>query len=264
MQTQTLDILPLWAVFAATTALVLCFVESGFRLGMAKRRRAADVKEAAVGSMVGATLGLLAFMLAFTFGLAAARYDIRRNLVLDEANAVQTAYLRTAFLAPPQQAAIRSLLREYVEVRLDWAGQQDLQKVLTRSEAIQGQLWSQAVAVGEESPGSIVVGLFIHTVNEVIDLHAKRVQAGQRSRIPTVILYVLFFLTALAMTSMGYLAGIAGKRTNLVTLTLVLAFSSVMFLIVDLDRPQEGLLKVTQQPLIDLRETMVPPLPERK
>jgi hypothetical protein len=82
------------------------------------------------------------------------------------------------------------------------------------------------------------------------------VQVGLRGRIPSAIIHVLFFVTALAMTSMGCLAGLTGKRTHLVTWALILSFSSVMFLIVDLDRPQEGLLTVSQQAMIDVRNKL--------
>jgi len=256
MQNHPLDIIPVWGLFVVTIAFVFAVVETGFRLGAAKRRRTEDVKEAAVGSMVGATLGLLAFMLAFTFGMAATRYDTRRGLVLEETNALHTAYLRADLLPQPHRAKSRSLLREYVDIRFKWSGPQELQHAIAKSEDIQQLLWSEAVALGEKNPESVVVGLYITTLNEVIELHAKRVRAGISGRIPVVILAVLFFVTSLATISMGYLAGIAGKRTNLVTLALVLAFSSVIYLIIDLDRPQEGLFKVSQQPLRDLRQKM--------
>jgi hypothetical protein len=256
MQTNPLDLVPVWGVFVATVALILAFVEIGFLLGLAKRRRKEDVKEAAIGSMVGATLGLLAFMLGFTFSMAASRHDTRRSLVLEEANTLQTAYLRAELLPQPQRSEIRSLLPEYVETRLNWADQRDVGKAIARSEEIQQQLWSRAVAAGENNPGSVVVGLFIETLNEVIDLHAKRVRAGLWSRIPAVILFALFFVTFLAMVSMGYLAGISGKRANLVTIALGLAFSAVLFLIIDLDRPLEGLIEVSQRPMMELRQSM--------
>ena len=257
MQNHPLDIIPVWGLFVMTIAFVFAVVEAGFRLGEVKRRRTEDVKEAAVGSMVGATLGLLAFMLAFTFSMAATRHDTRRGLVFEEATALQTAYLRADLFPQPHRAKIRSLLREYVEIRFKWSGPQELQHAIARSENIQQRLWSEAVALGEKNPESVVVGLFITKLNEVFELHTKRVRAGLKSRIPVVILAVLFFVTSLATISMGYLAGIAGKRTNLVSIALVLAFSSVIYLIIDLDRPQEGLLKVSQQPLQELRQKMI-------
>jgi hypothetical protein len=257
MQTvQLLDALPLQALFVATIAVVLASLESGFRLGLHRRRQAEEMKDAAIGSMVGAMLGLLAFMLAFTFGMASARHDTRRALVLEEANAVQTTYLRAGFLAEPQRSEIRALLREYVDVRVEGARQKRAGETFVRSEEIHGLLWSRAVTAGEKNPGSIMAGLFIQSLNEVIDIHAKRLKAALRSRIPEVIMYVLYFVTVLSMVSMGYLEGLAGKRIPLVTYALVLAFSSVLFLINDLDRPLEGPLNANQQALIDLREKL--------
>ena len=109
-----LDALPLWALFMAILLLVLLAIEGGYRLGQYRRSRSEQEKEAPVGAMVGATLGLLAFMLAFTFGLAAARFDTRRQLLLDEANAIGTTYLRAGML-PNQREDILALLRDYVD-----------------------------------------------------------------------------------------------------------------------------------------------------
>jgi hypothetical protein len=97
MQTNgPIDALPLWALFISILLVVLLSVEFGYRLGKYRRSRQEQEKEAPVGTMIGATLGLLAFILAFTFGLAAARFDARRQVLLDEANAIGTTYLRAA------------------------------------------------------------------------------------------------------------------------------------------------------------------------
>jgi hypothetical protein len=95
---EPLDFLPLWGLFATTVGVVLLAVEAGFRLGRWRHQRSEQEKEPPVGAMVGAILGLLAFPLAFTFGLAASRFDTRRELVLDEANAIGRTYLRAALL----------------------------------------------------------------------------------------------------------------------------------------------------------------------
>src|SRR6187549_1664121 len=117
MQVGLLDALPLWGLFLAIVALVLISIEGGYRLGNYRRSRSNTEKEAPVGAMVGATLGLLAFMLAFTFGMAASRFDTRKQLVLEEANAIGTTYLRAAML-PEKRDEIRDLLRSYVDTRL--------------------------------------------------------------------------------------------------------------------------------------------------
>ena len=106
-----LDALPLWALFIFILVVVLLSVEGGYRLGKYRRSRREEEKEAPLGTMVGATLGLLAFILAFTFGLAAARFDSRRQVLLDEANAIGTTYLRAGML-PERGEQIRGLLRE--------------------------------------------------------------------------------------------------------------------------------------------------------
>src|SRR5215475_2297124 len=93
-----IDGLPLWALFIVILRIVLLSVEFGYRLGKYRRRRREDGKEAPLGTMVGATLGLLAFILAFTFGLAAERFNTRRQILLDEANAIGTPYLRAGML----------------------------------------------------------------------------------------------------------------------------------------------------------------------
>ena len=110
-----LDYLPLWALYAATVAIVLLSIEGGFRLGRRRIRRTEPEKESSVGEMVGASLGLLALLLAFTFGLAASRFETRRQVFLDEVNAIGTAYLRAALLPETDRMDARKLLREYVD-----------------------------------------------------------------------------------------------------------------------------------------------------
>ena len=178
-----LDALPLWGFFMAVLFLVLVSVEGGYRVAQYRRRRSQQEMESPVGAMVGATLGLLAFMLAFTFGYAAERFDLRRQLLLDEANAIGTTYLRSAML-PERREEIRSLLRDYVDTRLDAVKSNKIAEGIRRSEQLQDQLWAQTVILGERNPTSVVLGLFVTSLNEVIDLHAKRVTAGVRNRIP--------------------------------------------------------------------------------
>ena len=255
-----LDAVPLWGLCMAILLLVLLAIEGGYRLGKYRRSRSEQEKEAPVGAMVGATLGLLAFMLAFTFGLAAARFDTRRQLLLDEANAIGTTYLRAGML-PNQREDIRALLRDYVDVRLEAVRSGNVTEGIRRSEHLHDQLWAQAVAVGENNPTSIVVGLFVQSLNEVIDLHANRVTAVLTSRIPGAIWVALCTVAVLALAAMGYHAGLAGTSRSLAELAVACTFSAVIVLIADLDRPHEGALTVSQQALIDLRQSMHVPRP---
>src|SRR4249920_2251544 len=152
--TTVLDVLPLWGLFLIIVMLVLAAIEGGYRLGTYRHRQPGREKEAPVGAMVGAMLGLLAFMLAFTFGMAASRFDTRKQLVLDEANAIGTTYLRTAML-PERRDEIRVLLRSYVDTRLEAVRSDRVSDEILKSEEIQGRLWSAATSVGLQHADSI-------------------------------------------------------------------------------------------------------------
>jgi hypothetical protein len=171
-------------------AVVLLSIEGGHRLGTYRRRRSEQEDRPPVGEMVAATLALLAFLLAFTFGLAASRFDVRRGLVVEEANAIGTTYLRAALLPEPHRAEVRTLLRDYVDVRLEAVEPGKLDRSIARSKELHARLWDHATAAGRENPASIVVGLFIGSLNEVIDLHTKRLTrsapsaSGRSSRQP--------------------------------------------------------------------------------
>jgi hypothetical protein len=251
-----LDAVPLWLLFAATCVLVGAAVEGGYRLGRWRHVRAEGEKEAPVGAMVGSILALFAFMLAFTFGLAATRFEARRQAVLDEANAVGTTYLRAQLLRDERQRAesIR-LLREYVDVRVRGVQEGKVEEAIARSEQLHDSLWAEARKAAASDPTPIT-GLYVQSLNETIDLHAGRVHAAVRSRIPPSIWAGLMALAVLSMASVGYQAGLSVTRRSPAMLGLVLAFSGVLFLIADLDRPREGFLVVSQQAMLDVQKSM--------
>ena len=113
-----LDVLPLWAILIAQLAGGWIALDAGYRIGRWRHKITSEEKDAPVGAMVAAILGLVAFMLAFTFGLAAARFDAKRQTVLEEANAIGTTYLRTRLLPEPQKTAAAKVLRDYVDIRI--------------------------------------------------------------------------------------------------------------------------------------------------
>ena len=252
---ELLDRLPLWAILPLTVAVTLIAVEAGYRVALYRERHSTEEKESPVSGMVGATLALLAFMLAFTFGLAGSRFEDRRQILLSEANAIGTTYLRAAMLPEPLRSETRNLLREYVDVRLEAVEPGKLNQAVLKSEALHNTLWSLAVEATEKDR-SPITALFVQSLNEVIDLHATRLMAGVRSHVPGVIWIVLYVLAVLAMLMLGYHSGLAHSRRSIAVIALVLGFSSVMYLIADLDRPGQGTLQVSQQAMIDLRNSM--------
>jgi hypothetical protein len=255
-KTQLLDYVPLWLLFTATIVVVLIAIEGGYRLGRFRRGRAEDEREAPVGGIIAATLGLLAFVLAFTFGLAAARFDARRQIVLQEAGVLRTTYLRAGFLPEGQRTTVRKLLRDYVDARLEAVRRKDVHMVLQRSEEIHRALWSEAEALERSEPSSVATELFTEAVNATINIHAERLMVSLDNRLPALLWATLYFVTALTMAGVGYHEGLTNSRRSLAILGLVLSFSAIMALIADLDRPQEGFLTISPQPMIDLRTTM--------
>ena len=256
MDYTMLDQVPLWGLFLATMLIVIGAIEFGYRLGQHRHRRSDQEKDAPVGAIVAATLGLLAFMLAFTFGLAASRFDARRMVVLEESNAIGTANLRAGLLPEPYRAAFHQLFEQYVDARLEALNPGATARAISKSNDLHRALWSQASALAAQDNRSILTGIFVESLNEVIDLHAKRVMLALRNRIPGLVWFVLYFIATVSMGALGYQEGLSGSRRSLAVLALALTFSSVRLLIADLDRPQEGLLRVSQRAMLDLRESL--------
>ena len=132
--------------------------------------------------IVGSILALMAFLLAITMGMASDRFDTRRGLVLPEANALGTTYLRAGYLSEPASSMSKELIREYVPLRIA-PDRAQLATNIEQSEEIQAELWTIAEEVAR-TEGSDVVALYIESLNEVIDLHTTRVVAGVYSRVP--------------------------------------------------------------------------------
>jgi len=258
MHIEPLDLVPLWALFVIESALLWAVMEAGYRLGKWRHAHMPDEREQPVGAMVASILGLVALVLGFTFSLAASRFDARRTGVLEEANAIGTCYLRSRLLPEPEHAEIAGLLQEYVSMRIRGTSGGDPNEAIRRSEELHELLWRQAKSAAEKDTHSITTGVFIQSLNDVIDMHAKRLLVGIRSRIPLVIWLGLFGLSMLGLAAVGYQAGLTTTRRSPAMGALVMAFSIVLLLIADLDRGQEGLLQVGQQAMVDVQRSMQP------
>lgn len=254
---EWINTLPLWAGFLLTLAICIGSVEAGAALaGVALRRKKDREPEAPMGSMVGAVLGLLAFILAFTFGMTASRFDARKQLVLEEANAIGTTYLRAGLLPQAQGLEIRRLLREYADVRLNMTVE-NIQVALTTSQKLHGQLWSQAKSLVQADMDSEIRSLFIASLNELIDLHQSRRTVGLQYRIPRTVWLAVYLLSVLSMLIIGYQVGMSGMRRLQATPVLAASFSLVILMIADIDRPGEGLMRVSQQPIANVQAMML-------
>jgi hypothetical protein len=251
LASQALDWLPLWAPYAVTVAFGLLAVESGIQLGRWWQKRRPSSREGALGSLVTATLALLAFLLAFLTGVGVTRFDARRLLIVDDANAILASYLRAGYLDEPARSESRALLSEYAALQIAVYDPQRLLAALSRSDQIHRELWARAEALEQARPDHLGVSLYIAALNEMIGIHAKRLAAA-RARIPAEMWLAIYFVAALTLALVGFHHSYHGARNPIALVALVLIFATVLLLSVDLDRSREGFLQVSLQPLYDL------------
>jgi hypothetical protein len=252
---KLLDSLPIVGIFAVLAIVAALMAESGYRLGRWWQKRTPDEKEGPTAMIVGSLLALMGFLLAITTGMASDRFDKRRELVLAEANSIGTTYLRAGYLPEPASSEIRDLIREYVPLRISrTVDPEDVHVRIARSVELHGKLWQLAEELARTTAESDVLALFIDSLNETIDLHETRVTVGVYARVPETVILLLFLGAMVTLTMVGYNAGLSLRRSSLSAIVLVLVLSSVITLVVDLDRSQGGFLTVNQQPLIDLQE----------
>jgi hypothetical protein len=259
LQTEFFYSTPIWLIGCGLLVLLLLAVEAGVRAGASARARRKGEGTADLGPIQGAVLGLLGLLLAFTYSLAASRQDARRGLVVREANAIGTAYLRAGLLPEPRRGELRAILRQYVDSRIapDEVVRDPvkLSEAVRRSERMLENLWPAASRNIGSQPPTVLDSLMFQALNEVIDLHSERLAAFEY-RIPQIILWLLFAVAAMALAMTGFGGGLSGRRSLFFTSTLAVLVVAVTMVILDLDHPRRGFIRVSQRPMIQLRDSM--------
>ena len=245
-----------WFFFTGTLVLFLLIVEGGYRVGRWRREHTDPEQKSQTGAILAALLALLGFLLAISFGIAADRFAERKALVLQEANDIGTTFLRTNFLPDAQNDTSKRLLASYVDTRLRPLQTNDVDEAIRDSVALQNQLWEQATIAASTHPRSVPVGLYIDSLNDLIDRHEERVTVGLHYRIPPSLIWTLYLVALLSMLVMGLNFGLAGTRNKLASVALVVAFAAVLLLIVDLDQVHQRLFTVSQSPLEDTQASI--------
>lgn len=223
----------------------------GIRVGRRIRAGLSEGERTQLFGMQASLLGLLALLLGFSFAMAQSRFDLRKQLVIDESNAIGTTRLRAGVVGDGE---MQRLLDDYVGIRLrGYRAPSDLglDSAIDRSLRLQAELWARMTELARAHPQSLPVSLLMQSVNEVIDLHSKRVAAG-RNHVPTPVLVMLLFVAAVTMGWVGAGVGVGNRRGTSTTVLLSLLISLVVGVIVDLDQPRGGLIRISQQPLADL------------
>ncbi|MBX9668331.1 MAG: ABC transporter substrate-binding protein [Candidatus Obscuribacterales bacterium] len=250
---------PLWGIFLLQVLVTLASIEAGQWLGARRARLEERESEGAVSAVSGAVLALLAFVLALTFGAAASRFDLRRDALMGDVNAIQTTYMRAGLVPDPYRTITRSLLRDYVEVRMSmgdvYGDPEQLRTLRTRTAALTTMLWSQAEGLAAKDQNDIHA-LFSEGITDMVEYQNKRIAFGANFRIPTFVWEILVLSSCISMFIMGFQFGLSGKRSFPAQLALVLTFALVVQLIYDLDSPGKGFIRLNQQPMIDLYRSL--------
>ncbi len=238
---------PVW-FFIPLLVLLLAVEETGFRL---RFRSKAEVDDKLHGQIVGARDGLvvlLSLLLGFMLPMSLTRFDLRKQLVVQEANAIGTASLRAQTLPEPVRSKSQELLAQYADARLKFfvaaLDTKELEAAQARSKQLQDALWQQALPVAQSAPTAIT-SVYIQSLNQMIDLSEESL-AARENRVPGAIWFMLAFISLLACLTSGYSHR---KRFLLSMLVTPLMISIVMALIADLDAPRRGLILVGQQSL---------------
>ena len=260
MNNEFLYWVPGAVLFVILFVLLIVVTTAGYYAGKRRHDPINDAGRYQISTLQSSLLGLLALLLGFTFAMTVSRFDTRKQLVLDEANAISTTYLKAKLLSEPYASKAVSLLTEYVNARITFYNavhnELNVQEANQKSEQLQNELWSVAREAATGDPKSVTTGLFIQSLNDVIDLHAKRLIALD-NHVPEPIILMLWFVSILALGLTGYSCGLAGSRHFILTTMMALLIASVIYLIMDLDRPRRGLIQVSQKSMIQLYEHML-------
>ncbi len=246
----------------ARLAIYLARAELGYRLGRrAFRRRTADeTSRSGIGFIVGGILGLLAFLLGITLSLAESRHDERRGVVLAEANAIGTAWLRAGVIGGEEGLRMQRLVADYAEVRIavyrDIRTRADAERLDGETARLQAQLWEIAGGVARAAP-TPVSALMLSALNEMFDL-ATTQRRFFTERVPPHILRLLLWTSILAVGAMGYHFGSTGFRQTAMSTILLVLWASALVLIVDINRPRQGTVTISYAPIAWTLESFGP------
>jgi hypothetical protein len=255
MRMDPLDAVPIWVTTLVIAALLFSACELGFRMG----GRKSSAEKTDQGHVLSAMLALLGLLVGFTFSIAVGRHELRRNLVVEEANAIGTEYLRTQMVPEPFRTRLADALRRYTDARLGLAAAGESEVAVARANALadslQQVMWATTVAAVPAVQPAAISSLLAAGMNTIIDAAASR-RAALEARLPSIAFGSLVLYAAVAASMLGFVSGSGRNRSRVGAVVLLMLLTLALGLILDLDRPRRGTIKVSQQPLIDLRASM--------
>ena len=236
---------------------MLLMLEVGRRMGIRRIAKGADVTTGA--ALNASVFGLLGLLVAFTFSGAASRFETRRQLIVDETNAIGTTYLRLDLMPASGQPALREKFKQYVDVRLAAYANPDVDagmRQLAQAASIQRDLWTQALMVSRSADASPEGGrLLLPALNTLIDTTTKQTMATEMHP-PMIIFWMLVALILVSSLLAGYSLAQGTRRNWIQILCFAAVLSIAFYVILDLEFPRVGWIKLDDRALVELRQTM--------
>ena len=257
-----LDQIPLALVMVAATLIQVAAIEIGFRIGAAPGGKPNKAQMAQVRAIMGASLGLLAFMLAFSFNSAQQHYEERVRAYMLEISAIDSAFRGADLLDDANRRLAQDMLVEFTDLRVQTLQvvsrkeMPEMVEMIRESERLHDRLWSLAERAMEGAGEGEDTGIFAQSILAMISAHDARLQAVFFNRVSPIIWFTLASMALLSMVVTGYQAGLTRTRSQLATWTLAIAFAAVMTLITDLDRPRMSLFSMNQGLMLEMSNRM--------
>lgn len=252
------------AIFVGAIGIFTVAQECGYRLGVRRQVKTDEPDKTHANALQSAVLGLLALLLGFSFAMAVSRYENRKTLMVDQANAIGTAYLRGSLLPQPHADRTGALFREYIDTRFLYnasvRGSNGIAEAESRASTIETELWNISRILLTEDPRSQPASLYTQALNDVFDIREKR-RFALDDRVPGIVTFLLFAISAIALALVSYSCGLSGRRRALANLTFASLLSLVLVIILDIDAPRVGFVKASQDSLIRLQQSLPSPTP---
>jgi hypothetical protein len=229
--------------------------EIGFWLGLL-RRTSDEPFDRQIALVRTSTAALVAFLVGFAFSGAASRFTNRQDLIVKEANALETAYLRADVIAEPQRGELKAALKEYSADRvtlLSREGRDQIEPLLAKVSGLHERMWRSAITATHDN--ATLMAVVLPPINEVIDLHAMHVAAARR-HLPTPIMAVLLGTAAISLGIIGFGNGRIGRRFSLLDAVYGAVLAAALWMTIDMDYPGGGMIRVSNRPVVEVLAAM--------
>ena len=246
-------------VFFIAVAIFCVVLELAFRLGRHHRTHSSDSARSHLTVLQTALLVLLALLLGFNFAMATSRFEARKTLIQDEVTVIGSTYLRAKLLPPDLRGKVTALLKEYVSARIEHlrAGTDEklLKAASASSRTIEDQLWNLATAAEAQGEATAAMNLMIQSLTDVYSVNEKR-RAEQDNHVPATVINLLFVVAIGALGLIAYSYGLGHRRRHGSTAIFAVLIAMVFTLILDLDQPRSGFIRVGEESLLRLQENL--------